>query len=514
MLCLLPAAARDRMSASRKLAVALSLGLSWLAGAQARAEFTRLTRVASGFNSSLFVTHAPGDPENMFVIEQRGVIRVFDRQTGAVQSQAMLDISSLVDDTGGEQGLLGLAFHPDFQSNGKFYVNYTHDPRSGSDRTRIDEYTVADPATNLLASITSRRSILEFDQDFPNHNGGWIGFGPNDGYLYIASGDGGSGNDPNNRAQQLNTRLGKMLRIDVDGDAFPLDDTENYRVPESNPFVGDGDENTLDEIWAYGLRNPWRSSFDRATGDLWIGDVGQRDREEINFQPADSSGGENYGWRLREGDIQNPSSVGGAEPADYAPPIYDYVSDGLGLFGGNSTVGGYVYRGPDPDLNGLYFFGDTFPRQIWTFDPSDPDATVANIESQLSPGVDSLGTLVSFGEDYFGNLYLVDQDGDIFRLDTDSALPGDYNGDRMVDGDDYVRWKLDFGSTAASPADGNGDGIVNLADYTVWRDHLGSQLLPQTQSLLRPVPEPACWLMLCGLMLSCSSLLRGAGTAS
>lgn len=502
MLCKYNAAARPCASIHCFALLGYVIAFLWFAASSARAEISGLSRVATGFNSSVFVTHAPGDTDRMFVVEQQGVIRVFDRMTGDVQNEPMLDIRNLVDDGGDEQGLLGLAFHPDFQTNGKFYVNYTRDPGPGNDRTRIDEFVVQDPATNLLASVGSRKSILEFAQDFSNHNGGWIGFGPNDDYLYIASGDGGSGNDPNNRAQRLNTRLGKMLRIDVDGDSFPLDETENYRVPETNPFFNDGDSSTLDEIWAYGLRNPWRSSFDKDTGDLWIGDVGQGAREEINTQSADSTGGENYGWRLREGDIQTPGSVGGAEPADYAPPVYDYISNGIGQFGGNSTVGGYVYRGPDPEVYGRYLFGDTFPRQIWTFDPADPDGTVKNIEDDLSPGVNSLGTLVSFGEDYYGNLYLVDRDGDIFRLDTDATLPGDFNGDRTVDVDDYQMWKDEFGSTAVSTADGNGDGVVNIADYTIWRDNLGRQLTAATQTLRTSVPEPSTLMLLSCLIMA------------
>ncbi|TWT88165.1 Quinoprotein glucose dehydrogenase B precursor [Pseudobythopirellula maris] len=475
------------MKTRRSCALLAAVGLAALACA-ARAEVVGLSRVASGFVSPTFVTHAPGDPDRLFVVEQRGTIRTFDRTTGQLSPQTFLDIRGLVDDAGGEQGLLGLAFHPDFQTNGHFYVNYTRDPGPGLDRTRIDRFTVVNPATDTVVSSGTRNSVLEFDQDFSNHNGGWLGFSPVDDYLYISTGDGGSGNDPNNRAQSLNQRLGKMLRVDVDGDDFPADTVENYAVPATNPFLGTS--GALPEIWAYGLRNPWRNSFDRDTGDLWIGDVGQGAREEINFQAADSDGGENYGWRLREGDIQTPS-VGGPEPLDYVGPVYDYVSNGAGQFGGNSTVGGYVYRGPDPEVDGTYFFGDSYPRQLWTFDPSDPDGTVQNVESLLTPNAGSVNTPVAFGEDLDGNLYIVDRDGEIFRIETDALRAGDYDGDGDVTLADYDAWVQAFGDQGSGLlADGNANGVVDAADFTVWRDQYaapGGVGVPEPSSLLLAV---------------------------
>lgn len=457
-----------------------------------KGEVVGLTRVATGFDLPLFVTHAPGDADNLFVVEQEGLIRVFNRHTGTIASTPLLDIESLVEHGGHEQGLLGLAFHPDFATNGRFYVNYTTPPGAGADRTRVDEFTVANPAVNLVADPDSRKPILNFAQDSSNHNGGWLGFSPKDGMLYIATGDGGGSNDPNNRGQSLNTRLGKMLRIDVDEDDISGGD-EFYGIPSGNPFANDGNANTLAEIWAYGLRNPWRSSFDRVTGDLWIGDVGQGAREEINFQ-LEGEGGANYGWRLREGNIATPG-VGGAEPPGYVGPVYDYLSNGQGAFGGNSVVGGYVYRGPDPEVNGRYFFGDTINNHIWSFYPDgdDPGTTVdqlMNLDALLTPNVGSRNTITSFGEDFYGNLYVVAQGGDIFRIDTDATIPGDYNGDRIVDTADYDVWRLDFGSIESLAADGNGDGVVNLADYTVWRDNLGAEL--GVGGLLAPgsIPEP------------------------
>lgn len=437
---------------------------------------------------AVFATHAPGRLDELFVVDQRGFVQILDLSSGNFGDQPFLDIQSLVDDSGNEQGLLGLAFDPDYASNGYFYVNYTRDPGPGLDRTRIDRFQVESPADSTTVNVSTRSSVLEFEQDFSNHNGGWIGFSPNDNYLYIATGDGGSGNDPNNRSQQLNTRLGKILRVDPSGDDFPLDSTENYATPVDNPFANDGNAGTLDDIWAYGLRNPYRASFDRATGDLWIGDVGQGAREEINFQPAASTGGENYGWRLREGDIETPGSVGGNEPEDHVGPAYDYLSNGSGLFGGNSVVGGYVYRGPDPEVQGRYFFADSFPTQLWTFDPSDPDGTVENVESIIDPS-GQISTPVSFGEDAAGNLYITTLGGGVFRIETDALATGDFTGDGLIDIADYQLWKQDFGTTD-SRADGNGDGIVDAADYTLWRDALAAVSPASSQT-----PEPATFVL-------------------
>ncbi|NJL29903.1 MAG: PQQ-dependent sugar dehydrogenase, partial [Thermoanaerobaculia bacterium] len=244
----------------------------------------------------------------IFIVEQPGTIRIYDITTGTLLATPFLDITALVDDSGNEQGLLGLAFHPNYVSNGFFYVNYTWDhPSLPLDRTRIVRYTRSAGNPNV-ADTASALVLLEIEQDFSNHNGGDIHFGP-DGYLYIGMGDGGSGGDPNNRAQSINQLLGKMLRIDVDGTPPPMPNdlcglVTNYGIPPGNPFAGGSGD--CDEIWALGMRNPWRWSFDRANGDLFIGDVGQgpsNPREEIDFQPAASTGGENYGWSCREGNL-------------------------------------------------------------------------------------------------------------------------------------------------------------------------------------------------------------------
>jgi hypothetical protein len=279
--------------------------------------------------------------------------------------------------------------------------------------------------------------------------------------------------------------LGKVLRIDVDGDDFPMSSERNYRIPDSNPFADVRDPTTRevitevtgdDEIWASGLRNPYRASFDRLTHDLWIGDVGQSFREEINYQPADWPGGANYGWRLREGKVATAtplgSPVGGDPPPGNVDPVYDYLH-GSGSFRGNAVIGGYVYRGPDPSLQGQYFFADAVSSHKWKMDTTT--YTVVNIDDTVIPDVGTVSVPVGFGEDAVGNLYIVDHvSGSVFRINTTEVIAGDYNADGVVDGADYDVWKTDFGSTTILVADGNGDNIVGAADYTVWRNHFGN----------------------------------------
>ena len=419
-------------TALRSLAGVMVLG--W--GLSAGAAIEGLQRVASGLANPIFVTHAPDDPTRLFIAQRGGAIRILDLTTGTLQATPFLTTTV---DTAGEGGLLGMAFHPNYNNVGqpgfgKFYLNVT---TTGAPlTTRIREFTVS--ATNPnLANAGSLREILSFAQPQENHNGGWIGFSPNDQFLYIASGDGGGGNDTGtghtagtgNAQDTTNNLLGKMLRIDVNGDDFPTDSARNYAIPPTNPFragVGDpGDDAGDDEIWSYGLRNPFRASFDRQTGDLWIGDVGQSAREEIDFQPASSTGGENYGWRLREGLIQNPTAgIGGPKPPGNVDPVYDYDRDS-DPFGGTVVTGGYIYRGEDPSLRGKYFFLDSRSSpsaaddNYWLFDPANPFLTVQNIDSLLTPNVGAPQFPVSFGEDAMGNLYIAYLvSGDVYRIRT------------------------------------------------------------------------------------------------
>jgi glucose/arabinose dehydrogenase len=335
-----------------------------------------LVRVAR-LEEPLALAQRPGDPA-LYVAQRTGqVVAIRDGD----EPITALDLSGEVSD-GTEQGLLGLAFSPD----GRFlYVNFTD---AGGDTQVVEHAMRADGSV----ARGSRRRVLTVDQPYSNHNGGGLAFGP-DGYLYVGLGDGGSGGDPDDRAQDLGELLGKMLRIDPrPGPGTP------YTVPSDNPFVGG---NGRPEIWAYGFRNPWRYSFDRETGDLWIADVGQFSREEIDFQPAASSGGENYGWDGYEGTLPYEEPL----PANSVPPVYDYGRDL-----GSTVIGGYVYRGSAiPGLRGAYLFGDLENPAIRMLVPSGDRYR----HRPLGVGVESLS---SFGEDLAGELYLLSLLGPVFRL--------------------------------------------------------------------------------------------------
>ncbi len=321
----------------------------------------------------------------LFVLEQHGRIRVY--QQDQLEAQPYLDISGRVGSNGSERGLLGLAFHPRFAENGYFYINYT----DLNGNTVISRFT-ADPAQNT-ADPASEHVLLRVDQPYPNHNGGGLAFGP-DGFLYLGLGDGGSGGDPHGNGQSVDTLLGKLLRIDVDN-------ADPYGIPADNPFAGGGGR---PEIWAYGLRNPWRFSFDRQTSDLYIGDVGQNKWEEIDFLPAGSPGGANFGWNILEGTHEySGSSSGGAQ---LTAPVAEYShSDGC------SVTGGVVYRGQAlPAWQGVYLYGDYCSGMIWGL------AQIGGAwQNQLlySSGF----SITSFGEDEAGEVYLTDHTGKLYRLE-------------------------------------------------------------------------------------------------
>ncbi len=385
-----------------------------------------VTRVVTGLFQPLYVTAPPGDTNRLFIVEQNtGQIRIFDLNRQVLRAEPFLTIPSVDLITPGfEQGLLGLAFHPDYATNGKFYVNYTAPGGGSFGRTKLVEYRVGlNPnVTNAL----SARILLTIDQPEQNHNGGWIGFGP-DGYLYWATGDGGgtgfmTGVDNFSFNSQIITDnlLGKMLRLDVDRDDFPEDPIRNYGIPATNPFI---DRTGDDEIWAYGLRNPWRASFDPATGDLYIADVGQADREEVNVQPASCPGGENYGWDIREGTIVRDP----VDPGDLVPPTYEL--DRRGEIA--SITGGYVYRGPNLELDGTYFFAvfvlppDLGNPRILSFKYTGSGITdLTDRSPDLKPAVGSIDSIASFGLDGSGNIYIVDLfDGEIYRIDIAEPPP-------------------------------------------------------------------------------------------
>ncbi|WP_329145343.1 PQQ-dependent sugar dehydrogenase [Streptomyces niveus] len=336
-----------------------------------------LTEVATAQNP---IAGAAGPDDTVWIAERAGTVRVL---TGQGLGEPVLDISAETT-TDGERGLLGVAFDNDFAH---FYISYTNLEGTST----IDEFAVQDGALQP----DTRRTVLTQTQPYENHNGGDIKFGP-DGYLYIALGDGGAGGDPQGNGQKLDTLLGKILRIDPAG-------AEPYAIPSDNPFVGD--PNAKDEIWSYGLRNPWRFSFDSGTGDLLIGDVGQSDWEEIDWSPASSEGGENYGWASMEG--THPFR-GGTEPANHVPPVFEYDRNGLGC----SVTGGYVYRGDAiPDLQGQYVYSDYCDGTLRTL----------KIENGTVTGQGDLavngGEVISFVQGGDGELYVLGLGGSISRID-------------------------------------------------------------------------------------------------
>lgn len=336
-----------------------------------------LQQFATGFNSPIGIAHAGDD--RLFVVQQGGQIRILNAD-GTINQTPFLNVSSIIS-SGGERGLLGLAFHPEYENNGRFFINYTN---SNGD-TVISRYEVSDDPDVANATGTV---LLTIEQPFSNHNGGDIHFGP-DGYLWISMGDGGSGGDPEDNGQDINSLLGKMLRIDVDGDS--------YTSPADNPFVG---TEGADEIWSYGLRNAWRFSFDRENGDVWIADVGQNAIEEINHKSS-TEAGVNYGWRCYEGNDEYNSS-GCAAPETMTFPVGTYNHSG----GKCSVTGGYVYRGSMyPNLTGKYFFADYCSGEIGWVDADNNLEFLSNTNYSIP----------AFGEDSNGELYIIGS-GAIYKI--------------------------------------------------------------------------------------------------
>jgi len=345
------------------------------------------TLFSGGLQTPVGLTNAADGSERLFVIDQQGCIRILHQ--GVPLPDPFLDLTDRVGSSGLEQGLLGLAFHPRFAENGYFYVNYTD--LHGD--TVIARFTVS-PQDGNQADPGSEQRLIFIDQPYANHNGGATVFGP-DGYLYLGLGDGGAAGDPLDNGQSTDSLLGKILRIDVDAG-------NPYAIPPDNPFASGGGR---PEIWAYGLRNPWRFSFDRLTGDLYIGDVGQGSWEEIDFLPAGAPGGVNFGWNYLEGG--HPFQ--GTPPAglELVPPVAEY-SHAEGI----SVIGGVVYRGAKlPELQGMYLYGDYGSGRIWGLWRSPDGAWQSVVLFQTN------ATITSFGEDEDGEIYLVDHAGDIYRLE-------------------------------------------------------------------------------------------------
>lgn len=386
-------ASRNRL---RNLGLGVAVAAGWLfAAPQAEAQTLKAERLPnSNFSGPVWVGSPPGDKDRLFVVEQNsGLIRIYRDE--AILPDPYLNVRSLLA-VGGERGLLGMAFHPDYANNGYFFINYTN--TSGD--TTVSRYKVSDDDPDI-ADPNSAEIVLTVDQPFSNHNAGGLGFSPVDGYLYIPLGDGGSANDPGNRSQNTLNMLGKTLRIDVD--ELP------YGIPPDNPFIGN--PKVLDEIWAIGLRNPWRWSFDRETGDMYIGDVGQNAREEVDFEAA-GQGGLNYGWRCMEGTSCTGLSGCTCNAPELTLPIHEYSHSG----GRCSITGGYVYRGQEiPTLRGTYFFADFCSSNKYSFVYDGNQVTEFIDRTGELTGVSSIA---SFGEDDNGEMYMTSLSGGVYQITT------------------------------------------------------------------------------------------------
>lgn len=394
--------ARDNRGGAAQLAVLVTV--------TNQADGLALRRVGTGFSQPLFVTGIPGT-DRLVVLEKGGRARVLNPETGFVESVDFLNVSTEIT-TDSERGLLGLAFSPSFASDRTFYVNITNlagDTEIRRYRMLSGSSTQADP---LTADV-----ILTITQPFANHNGGWLGFS-NAGLLYIPTGDGGSGGDPLNNAQTTTSLLGKVLRLDVSGDDFPADPNRDYRIPAGNAFPGG--TGGAPEIFALGLRNPYRASVDTQTGDLLMGDVGQNAIEEIDrLRPTGS--GTNFGWNRREG--TQPYN-GGADSLAFTPPVTEYTH-GAGPLQGRSVTGGYIYRGPLAAIRDHYVFGDFVSGNVWSVPEVSlvpgqtvPATAFTRLNPQLVPDAGTLSQISSFGLDGQGRLYIVGFGGNVFRIES------------------------------------------------------------------------------------------------
>jgi len=360
--------------------------------------------VGTGISSPIGAYFAPGNDSIMYIIQQTGRIKTANVNTGVVSGTDFLNVTSKLTSSGNEQGLLGMAFHPDYANNGYFFVNYT---KTAGGATVVARYK-RNASNPFVADIASEDIVIQIAQPFSNHNGGQIQFG-RDGYLYIGMGDGGSANDPQGNGQNGQALLAKMLRLDIDVDS-------GYAIPTSNPFVNDASKR--DEIWSLGLRNPWRFSFDMKTADMWIADVGQNVWEEIDFEPA-NTGGLNYGWRCYEGNVAFNTN-GCAAASDYTSPVFVYSHSG----GNCSVTGGFVYRGGTyGELYGKYIFTDYCSGKFWTMEPDGLGGFTTNAVT-TTPLLTF--QITSFGQDGKGEIYVVSREGNkIYKITGNLCAPAD-----------------------------------------------------------------------------------------
>ena len=366
-----------------------------------------VVRVASGLSQPLYVLGRGDGSNRIFILEKTGQVEVLNLDNSLLAATPFIDVSGSIS-TSGEGGLLGMALAPDFATSGEFYLHVNN--LSGD--TEIRRYSVS-AGNPEIADPASLELILSAAQPADNHNGGWIDFGP-DGFLYIALGDGGGANDPFSNGQDPDTLLGAILRIDPSSDDFPSDADRNYAIPAGNPFTSGGG---APEVYAYGLRNPFRASFDRTTGDLYIGDVGQGAIEEIDLiQPGEA--GLNFGWPILEGTRVNA----GGSTTGLTPPVAEY-QHGLGPLEGRSVTGGYVYRGAIEDLQGDYVFGDFVSDNVWRVDVAQLNqgttlgsAGFTNANAAFAPDLGAIDSISSFGENDAGDLFVVGIDGEVFQV--------------------------------------------------------------------------------------------------
>jgi glucose/arabinose dehydrogenase len=449
------------------------------------------TTVATGLTTPVYVTAPPGDPSRVFVVERSGAIRVVDTSTGTVAPVPFLSYTDVSTDT--EQGLLGMAFSPNYAQNGLFY---TYRSNLAGDIVVEGLQVSADPN---LADPTSAQVVFTEPHQAVYHYGGWLGFGPLDGHLYISVGDGG---DLTN-AQNSSALYGKILRIDVNADGFPDDPAKNYAIPATNPFANGGGAG---EVFAYGLRNPWRAGFDGQTGDLYVGDVGENTIEEIDLIPASSGGGQNFGWSLLEGDL--PTGLGDPTGQDLVAPLHQYARDV-----GSSVTGGNVFRGDNigGGLQGAYFFGDFISGKLWSLRVVDGQVTELEDRTlELAP-LDGNPILnpAGFGEDGLGRIYIADfSSGGIFRIDAvPAAADPDRNG--VVDLTDFGILKANFGTgTIWDQGDFNADGKVDLTDFGVLKANFGKDSGTAPAGVAAPEPGAAALACLAALGLLLGQLVR------
>jgi len=396
------------------------------------------TEIIALASSPTSLAQPPEDCERLFFTERVGLIHIIEN--GEVLPDPFLDITSLVNSQNPERALAAMAFHPEYQSNGYFFVTYTDlDSDAVLARFSVSE---EDPYTS---DVSSQLILFTLEQPCAPHNVGWLAFGP-DGYLYLGSGDGG-GCTGGQFAQDTSSLLGKILRLDVDVDSFPNDPDLNYGIPPDNPFVFTGGR---EEIWAVGLRNPWRCSFDRVTNDLWIADVGKSDREEVNFQPAASSGGENYGWNCMQGSLcESPADGCTCNQPGLTHSVIEYDHNV-----GCAVIGGFVYRGAAiPELQGRYIYTDLCAGTVWAYEPGSGET------DEILTG---LGLTFSFGEDLEGELYVLSSTviRKIIRL-----CPWDLDGDDLVGINDFLALLAAWGTDPGGPPDFDGDGVVGIGDF-------------------------------------------------